>query len=115
MALLGQTLPNSKLMEDLPDHDSWKNWFQNFGPKLLLCARQWTHSLADAEDVVQEAFVRYWRHQRNLPGEPMALLVTSVRRAALDLARREGRRTDREERSIDGFDFHVDENGLVER
>ena len=108
MALLGQTLPNSKLMEDLPDHDSWKNWFQNFGPKLLLCARQWTHSLADAEDVVQEAFVRYWRHQRYLPGEPMALLVTSVRRAALDLARREGRRTNREERSIDGFDFHVD-------
>ena len=107
MTLLGHTLPNSKLMEDFPDHDSWKNWFQNFGPKLLLCARQWTHSLADAEDVVQEAFVRYWRHQRNLPGEPMALLVTSVRRAALDLARREGRRATREERSIERFEFDV--------
>src|SRR5437764_841845 len=64
----------------------------------LLCARQWTRSLADAEDVVQEAFVRFWRHQRNLPGEPMALLVTSVRRAALDLARRDDRRSAREER-----------------
>ncbi len=77
---------------------SWKDWFDAHGPKLLLCARLWTRSLADAEDVVQEAFVRYWRHQRKLPGDPQALLVTSVRRAALDLARRESRRALREER-----------------
>ena len=56
----------------------------------MRCARQWTRSLADAEDVVQEACVGYWRRQRELPGEPMALLVTSVRRAADDLARRRG-------------------------
>ncbi|MBL9185972.1 MAG: RNA polymerase sigma factor [Opitutaceae bacterium] len=87
-------------MADLPDHESWKSWFHLYGPKLLLCARQWTRSAADAEDVVQEAFVRFWRHQRGLPGEPMALLVTSVRRAALDLARREGRRAAREERAL---------------
>jgi RNA polymerase sigma-70 factor, ECF subfamily len=85
------------------DHDEWKQWFSLHGPKLLLCARQWTRSLADAEDVVQEAFVRYWRHQRHLPGEPQALLVTSVRRAALDLARREGRRAAREERADGGL------------
>ncbi len=102
MTLLRQTLPNSEHMEDKPDHDSWNNWFQLYGPKLLLCARQWTRSRADAEDVVQEAFVRFWRHQRNLPGEPMALLVTSVRRAAFDLARRDGRRTAREERATGG-------------
>lgn len=99
MTLSRQTLPNSNRMEELPHHDSWKTWFQLYGPKLLLCARHWTRSVADAEDVVQEAFVRFWRHQRDLPGEPMALLVTSVRRAAFDLARREGRRTAREERS----------------
>ena len=99
MTLFRQTLPNSERMEDLPDHDSWKNWFQLYGPKLLLCACQWTRSRADAEDVVQEAFVRFWRHQRGLPGEPMALLVTSVRRAACDLARRDGRRSVREERA----------------
>lgn len=86
-------------MEDTSAHDSWKTWFQLYGPKLLLCARQWTRTAADAEDVVQEAFVRYWRHQRHLPGEPMALLVTSVRRAAWDLARREERRTGREDRA----------------
>lgn len=86
-------------MEDVSRDDSWKIWFQLYGPKLLLCARQWTRSHADAEDVVQEAFVRYWRHQRGLPGSPMALLVTSVRRAALDLGRRESRRVAREERA----------------
>lgn len=79
------------------EHDAWKTWFHRYGPKLLLCARQWTSSIADAEDVVQEAFVRFWRHQRHLPGEPMALLVTSVRRAACDRARRDGRRNHREE------------------
>lgn len=84
-------------MEDASHDESWKLWFQLHGPKLLLCARQWTRSLADAEDVVQEAFVRFWRHQRHLPGEPMALLVTSVRRAAFDLSRRETRRAAREE------------------
>lgn len=84
------------------DHDSWTSWFHLYGPKLLLCARQWTQSSADAEDVVQEAFVRYWRNQRHLPGDPMALLVTSVRRTALDLARRDSRRSNREERSAEG-------------
>lgn len=85
-------------MEDIRDHESWKHWFHLYGPKLLLCARQWTRSRADAEDIVQDAFVRYWRHQRDLPGEPMALLVTSVRRAALDRARRDLRREVREDR-----------------
>lgn len=87
-------------MEDASQHDFWQEWFQLYGPRLLLCARQWTRSNSDAEDVVQEAFVRFWRHQRGLPGEPMALLVTSVRRAAVDLARRDGRRTAREERVV---------------
>jgi RNA polymerase sigma-70 factor (ECF subfamily) len=104
MTLFRQRPPNSTRMEDLSHHDSWKTWFQLYGPKLLLCARQWTRSAADAEDVVQEAFVRFWRHQRGMPGEPLALLVTSVRRAAFDLARRNGRRAAREGRAADGFD-----------
>ena len=51
---------------------------------------------ADADDVVQEAFVRFWKHQRHLPGDPNALVVTSIRRAALDLLRRTDRRGVRE-------------------
>lgn len=84
-------------MEDAPTHDHWKAWFQLHGPKVLFCARQWTRTAADAEDVVQEAFVRFWRHQRSLGGEPLPLLLTSVHRAATDLARRNSRRALREE------------------
>ncbi len=87
-----------------PEHVAWKEWIEAHGPRLLLCARQWTRSLADAEDVLQEAFVRYWRHQRHLPGDPQALLVTSIRRAALDLARREDRRLARELRADGGLE-----------
>ncbi len=90
-------------MEATHEHGIWKHWFEAHGPKLLLCARQWTRSMADAEDVVQEGFIRYWRHQRQLPGDPQALLVTSIRRAALDHARREARRTAREEKADGGL------------
>ncbi len=107
MALFRQHDSHSTDMEDSTHHDTWQNWFQLHGPKLLLCARQWTRTLADAEDVVQDAFVRFWRHQRELPGDPMALLVTSVRRAAFDRARREGRRTAREERALEGESDHA--------
>jgi RNA polymerase sigma-70 factor, ECF subfamily len=90
-------------MEATHEPTTWKHWLEAHGPKLLLCARQWTRSLADAEDVVQEAFVRYWRHQRHLPGDPTALLITSIRRAALDHARRQARRVAREEKAGDGL------------
>lgn len=91
-------------MEPPHEQDSWKHWIEFHGPRLLLCARQWTRSLADAEDVLQEAFVRYWRNQRHLPGDPRALLVTSIRRAAFDLARREGRRAVREQLADGGIE-----------
>jgi RNA polymerase sigma-70 factor (ECF subfamily) len=90
-------------MESAHEHGTWQHWIEAHGPRLLLCARQWTRSLADAEDVLQEAFVRYWRHQRHLPGDPQALIVTSIRRAALDLARREDRRLAREEKADGGL------------
>ncbi|HKB56629.1 MAG TPA: sigma-70 family RNA polymerase sigma factor [Lacunisphaera sp.] len=93
-------------MEATHEHGTWKHWLDAHGPKLLLCARQWTRSFADAEDVVQEAFIRYWRHQRQLPGDPQALLITSIRRAALDQARREARRVAREEKSGGGLEEH---------
>jgi len=96
--------PKTDFMEAAHAKDTWQHWFEAYGPKLLFCARQWTRSLADAEDVVQEAFVRYWRHQRHLPGDPQALLITSIRRAALDHARRHARRTAREEKADGGLE-----------
>jgi DNA-directed RNA polymerase specialized sigma24 family protein len=38
--------------------------FCEIGPGLLLFARQWARSAADAEDIVQEAFVKFWRRNR---------------------------------------------------
>jgi len=101
MTLLLKTT-HSAAMEDADDDNSWRDWFKLHGPKLLLCARQWTRSLADAEDVVQEAFVRFWRHQRRLGGEPLALVITSIRRSAVDHARRDSRRATREQTATTG-------------
>jgi RNA polymerase sigma-70 factor (ECF subfamily) len=94
----------TRRMESADEQSIWRQWIEAHGPRLLLCARQWTRSLADAEDVLQEAFVRYWRLQRQLPGDPQALLVTSIRRAAIDLVRRENRRTAREEKADGGLE-----------
>jgi RNA polymerase sigma-70 factor (ECF subfamily) len=91
-------------MEAAHANNDWRDWFEAHGPKLLFCARQWTRTSADAEDIVQEAFVRYWRHQRHLPGDPQALLITSIRRAAIDHARRETRRTVREDKADGGLE-----------
>lgn len=86
-------------MSDMPDarvSGDWRAWFAEHAPRLRLIARNWTRSDADADDVVQEAFIRFWKHQRHLPGDPNALVVTSIRRAALDLIRSSDRRTVRE-------------------
>lgn len=85
-------------MEETIGHESWHDWFRRFGPRLLLCARQWTSHPGEAEDIVQDAFVRYWRWQRRLGGDALPLLLVSIRRAAYDRARKNGRREQRERR-----------------
>jgi len=80
------------------DHDygQWSAWLDEHGGALILLARQWTDSHAEAEDVVQDAFVRFWpkrvsaRHAR-------AYLYACVRSAAMDRRRSETRRRGREE------------------
>lgn len=83
-------------MTDAHAEQDWRVWFAEHGARLRLVARQWTRSDADADDILQEAFVRFWKHQRHLPGNPNALVITSIRRAALDLHRRSDRRAVRE-------------------
>ncbi len=62
----------------------------------MLFARQWVTSPADAEDVVQAAFVRFWKHRPDAEPEHYPLLYTAVRTAALDFLRSQERRTARE-------------------
>src|SRR2546430_1519574 len=83
-----------KVMDNVASHEDWKSCFSEFGPGLLLFARQWARSAADAEDIVQEAFLKFWR--RNHKIDNRALLYTTVRTVALDRIRRDSRRARRE-------------------
>ena len=83
-----------KVMEPIASHENWRNCFSEVAPGLLLFARQWVQSAADAEDIVQEAFVKFWRRNHNIHNR--ALLYSAVRSIALDFVRRDTRRARRE-------------------
>jgi RNA polymerase sigma-70 factor (ECF subfamily) len=76
--------------------DPWKLWLDEHGAALVLFARQWVASHADAEDVVQDAFVRFWR-SRHRVAEPVAYLYACVKHCGLDWQRAGKRRSRREE------------------
>jgi RNA polymerase sigma-70 factor (ECF subfamily) len=77
------------------DGPEWTAWLRRHGPAMLLLARQIVSPRADAEDVVQEAFVRFWT-ARSRAADPVAYLFACVRSTALDW-RRSGRRRGRRE------------------
>lgn len=81
-------------MENVVSHEDWKACFRQLAPGLVLYARQWVRSPADAEDIVQEAFVRFWRKEYS--PDNRGLLFSTVRSVALDLLRRDSRRARRE-------------------
>lgn len=74
----------------------WKQCFDQVAPNLVLYARQLTPSPADAEDVVQMAFVRWWRRFPDGDKDHIPLLYAAVRTIALDLRRSDTRRARRE-------------------
>jgi len=80
--------------------DDWRGCLHRLGPRLLLFARQWLPSASDAEDAVQDAFVRFWTRHRALDVSNQGLLFAAVRSAALDHLRREKRRVRREQAAI---------------
>jgi RNA polymerase sigma-70 factor (ECF subfamily) len=106
-------------MENVATDENWKICFSQLAPGLVLFARQWAQSAADAEDIVQEAFVKLWRRRQRIDngagggrttstGKPervdergsesinRALLYATVRSIALDFLRRDSRRARRE-------------------
>jgi len=80
------------------DKGDWQGWFNAHGAALVLLARQIVPSRADAEDVVQEAFIRFWR-SRSYIADPVAYLFACVKHCALDWQRTRRRQSRREERA----------------
>jgi len=87
-----------EVMQNLASHEDWKSCFCEVAPGLLLFARQWVQSAADAEDIVQEAFIKFWRRNHNIQNR--ALLYAAVRSIALDFIRRDSRRARREATAV---------------
>ena len=102
-------------MPDRPE-ESWRQCYRELAPKLLLYARQWTTCQSDAEDVVQQAFVRFWKRHEGADRAHYPLLYSTVRTIALDHLRGEDRRIRRENHAdapvpredTPYFDFAVD-------
>jgi RNA polymerase sigma-70 factor (ECF subfamily) len=110
-----------------PDNTTpdWKACFHELAPKLVLYARQFVDSLADAEDVVQMAFVRWWQRVPDGDRTQVPLLYAAVRSISLDMRRSDMRRVVRESKADIALEdeeapfFHADVEqretaGLVE-
>ncbi|HWD18491.1 MAG TPA: RNA polymerase sigma factor [Verrucomicrobiae bacterium] len=74
----------------------WRDWADQSGPGFLLFARQQARCEADAQDLVQEAVVESWRQQGGGGPPPAGLVYATIRRRAVDWARRDDRRGRRE-------------------
>jgi RNA polymerase sigma-70 factor (ECF subfamily) len=95
-----------EVMDNVATHENWTTCFSELAPGLVLFARQWVRSGADAEDIVQEAFVRFWRQNRDVANR--GLLYATVRSVALDLIRRDSRRARREAEAYSDSERWVD-------
>ena len=84
---------------ETPPAGDWKSCFRELAPRLVLYARQFVESVADAEDVVQMAFVRWWQRYPTGDRTQVPLLYAAVRSISLDMRRKDMRRILREAKS----------------
>src|SRR5271166_4349545 len=78
------------------DYEQWTVWLDQHIATLILLARQWVSRHTDAEDVVQEAFIRFWR-SRHRVSDPAPYFYACVKHLALDWQRNRRRQARREE------------------
>jgi len=106
---------NSGSKHELPADSDWEQWLARHAPALLLFARQQAGREADAQDLVQEAVLESWRRQSQGAPPPLGCVYATIRHRAIDLARRNDRRTERElAANLDGPQCWFD-SGAVER
>jgi RNA polymerase sigma-70 factor (ECF subfamily) len=84
--------------------ERWRLWLQRHGAALVLFARQWSETPADAEDAVQDGFLRFWKTRARARDE-IAYLYACVRSAAMDLGRSSRRRDAREREASQSSDL----------
>lgn len=94
--------PLSVVPDPEPPPSVWREWLAEYGPRLLLFARQQTRTQEDAEDLLQDALVRLVekiRAEEFVGGREAYLpyLYTAIRRLAIDLSRKDDRRKKRED------------------
>jgi RNA polymerase sigma-70 factor (ECF subfamily) len=75
----------------------WRQLVEFDGPALVLLARQYAHSIDEAEDAVQEGLLHAWQ-KRSSVNDLRAYAFACVRSAALDLGKSQRRRVQRQER-----------------
>lgn len=92
-----------------PSALAWRDWLQEFAPRLLLFARQQTRSYQDAEDVLQDALIKLTQKLESgdfVGGKEawMPYLYATIRRLAIDLGRKDDRRQKRETHTVEDAD-----------
>ena len=87
---------NGGCQHQIDEHLGWDQWLARHAPKLLLFAWQQARCEADAHELVQDAVVEAWRCQTGGTPPAPALVFGLIRRRAIDLARRNERRANRE-------------------
>ena len=107
MATFGNSVQHS-------NHASaWKEWLDENSSRLLMYARQRAVSMADAEDLVQDAVVKLWHYQEEKGHTPpdLALAFYTLRFIALDYGRKKERTKRRDDKIIEfnsGVDMWLD-------
>jgi len=87
---------NSGWQHEMDTTSGWDQWLAQYAPRLLFYARQQTRCEADAWDLTQDAVLESWRQKSRASPPSLSLVFTTIRRRAVDLARRESRRVNRE-------------------
>ena len=78
----------------------WNEIYNEHGRALLMYARQWTRSVADAEDVLQDAFLKVFKADKLRDQPALPLLYKAIKWVALDRARSTDRRRKREDKVV---------------
>ncbi len=75
------------------DESAFRAFFDHYTPQLFTFVEKLTKSKADAEEIVQDTFIKIWTHREMLPGieKPGHYLYVIARNKALDNIRKAAR------------------------